>query len=63
MFSCLGGDSMKNLMSHNQMAEWVHHEKNLEFNQDDLIDDYFDCLIDCDDNATSCKQVCSQILK
>ena len=28
---------MKNLMSHNQMAEWVHHEANLEFNQDDLI--------------------------
>ena len=50
-------------MSHNQMAEWVHHEQNLEFNQDELIDDYFDCLIDCDDNATSCKQVSSQILK
>ena len=54
---------MKNLMSHNQMAEWVHHEANLEFNQDDLIDEYFDCLIDCDDNATQCRQVCSQNLK
>ena len=54
---------MKNLMSHNQMAEWVHHEANLEFNQDDLIDEYFDCLIDCDDNANQCRQVSSQILK
>jgi hypothetical protein len=55
---------MKNLMSYNQMAEWVHHEDtNLEFNQDDLIDEYFDCLIDCDDNANQCRQVCSQILK
>ena len=46
---------MRNLMSHNQMAEWIHHEDSLDsltFNDtDQRMDDYFDCLIDCDDNA------------
>jgi len=58
---------MKNLMSHNQMAEWIHHEDmstELHFNNtDELMDDYFDCLIDCDDNANQCRRVCGEILR
>ena len=55
-------------MSHNQMAEWIHHEDSLDsltFNDtDQRMDDYFDCLIDCDDNANqSCRRVCSDILR
>ena len=62
------GPSMRNLMSHNQMAEWIHHEDSLDslhFNDtDQRMDDYFDCLIDCDDNANqSCRRVCSDILR
>ena len=54
-------------MSHNQMAEWIHHEDasaELHFNNtDELMDDYFDCLIDCDDNANQCRRVCGEILR
>ena len=54
-------------MSHNQMAEWIHHEDSLDsltFNDtDQRMDDYFDCLIDCDDNANQCRRVCSDILR
>ena len=53
---------MRNRMSSNQMAEWIHHEDtNLEFNQDQLIDEYFDCMIDCNDNY--CRKVCTEILR
>ncbi len=58
---------MRNLMSHNQMAEWIHHEDSLESltfsDTDQAMDEYFDCLIDCDDNANQCRRVCSDILR
>ncbi len=53
---------MRNRMSSNQMAEWIHHDDyNLEFSQDQLIDEYFDCMIDCNDNY--CRKVCTEILR
>ncbi len=53
---------MRNRMSHNQMAEWIHHDDmTLEYSQDNLIDEYFDCMIDCKDNY--CRQVCTEILR
>jgi hypothetical protein len=58
---------MKNLVSHNQLAEWRHYENTLDSlhfsDQDDQIDEYFDCLIECDDNASQCRRVCSEILR
>ena len=54
--------SMRTRMSRNQMAEWIHHEdKDLDYSQDDLIDEYFDCMIDCNDNY--CRKVCTEILR
>ena len=41
---------MRNRMSSNQMAEWIHHDDYNLANQDQLIDEYFDCIIDCNDN-------------
>lgn len=52
---------MRNRMSHNQMAEWIHHDEPTLVSQDHLIDEYFDCMIDCTDNY--CRQVCTEILK
>ena len=53
---------MRTRMSRNQMAEWIHHEDtNLEFTQDDLIDEYLACMIDCTDNY--CRKVCTEILR
>ena len=39
---------MHNLLSRNQLAEWIHIEEHLERANDelDLVNDYFDCLIE-----------------
>ena len=47
-------------MSSNQMAGWIHHDDH-GLTQDELIDEYFSCMIDCTDNI--CRQVCTEILK
>ena len=53
---------MRNRMSSNQMAEWIHHDDYQSLaSQDQLIDEYFDCMIDCNDNY--CRKVCTEILK
>lgn len=55
---------MHNIMSYNQMAEWRHLEESLDsIAQDELINDYFDCLIECDDSQNQCRRVCSEILR
>ena len=48
-------------MSSNQMAEWIHHDEHHSLTQDELIDEYFDCMIDCNDNY--CRKVCTEILR
>ena len=54
---------MHNLMSHNQLASW----NNLEMSdnvteQTDLVNDYFNCLIECEDDHSSCKRICKEML-
>jgi len=43
---------MHDRLSRNQLAEWKHFEKiSNRYNEElDLINDYFDCLIECDDD-------------
>ena len=55
---------MKNLVSYNQLDEWRHFEKTVdELEMElDLINDYYECLIECDDNQASCKRICRGIL-
>lgn len=45
-----------NIMSFNQLADWNNDS------QDDLLNDYYDCLIDCEDDHSSCKRICKEIL-
>ena len=53
---------MRNRMSSNQMAEWIHHDDYQSLaSQDQLIDEYFDCMIDCNDNY--CRKVSTEILR
>ena len=47
---------MHNLISFNQ--RWSHDAANDE----DKIDEYYECLIECTDNQSSCKRICSDIL-
>ena len=50
---------MYNLISHNQLAGWkqgvMRLEKTLEksIDESELINDYYNCLIECDDNQAS----------
>ena len=54
---------MRNLISQNQLAGW----NNLEMSdnateQTDLVNDYFNCLIECEDDHSSCKRICKEML-
>jgi len=55
---------MHNLISYNQLSGWKHFEDTLDrFNeQNDLINDYFNCLIECDEDQQSCKRICRKLL-
>ena len=42
------------------MAHWKHSVDNTS--QDDKIDEYFECLIDCEDDHNSGRRVSSELL-
>ncbi len=52
--------TMHNAISKNQLADWNHmdHAKM----QDQLLDDYYECLVECVDEQNYCKRVCKEIL-
>ena len=49
---------MHNLIPFNQLVEW----KNSTENQNDLVNDYYQCLIECDENQQVCKRICKEVL-
>jgi len=59
---------MHNLISHNQLAGWKqsveHLNQTLEraMDESDLLNDYYNCLIECDDDQSTCKRVCRSFL-
>lgn len=60
---------MHNLISHNQLAGWKQSLLRLENTLDksmeeaEMINDYYDCLIECDDDQATCKRICRRILE
>ena len=60
---------MHNLISHNQLAGWkqsvLRLEKTLDKTMDDsdMLNDYYDCLIECDDAQATCKRICRRMLE
>ena len=53
-------------MSQNQLASWNSNTDVNKFNeQDTKIDDYFACLIECEDDETTsnCNIVCKEVLE
>jgi hypothetical protein len=58
-------DMMHNLISYNQLAGWKHFEETVdECNEQlDRINDYFNCLIECDENKGVCQRICVELLK
>ena len=47
---------MHNLISYNQLAFWKHSEKETE--DDELVNDYYRCLTECNDDTQTCKRTC-----
>jgi len=60
---------LHNLISYNQLAGWKESFKsfgktlNINMEESDLINDYYNCLIECDDNQSSCKRICREVLR
>ncbi len=49
------GQVMHNLISFNQLASSQYEPSN------DLIEEYYECLIDCDDDQHICKRICKEV--
>ena len=55
---------MHNVISYNQLASWKHLDKTLDdyIEQNEQINDYYQCLIECSDDQQACKRICRRIL-
>ena len=51
---------MHNLISFNQLAG-SKHEEPYDPHQD-LIAEYYECLIDCEEDQNVCKRICKEVL-
>ena len=52
---------MHNLISHNQL-EGFRHSEDMSDSHNDLIEEYYECLIECDDDQSTCKRICKEVL-
>ena len=52
---------MHNLVSYNQLAGWKS-DVEVEPDYEAAVNDYFQCLIECDDAASVCKRICKEVL-
>ena len=53
---------MHNLVSYNQLAGWrTNIMENGSIDTESAINDYFQCLTECDDNASVCRRICSDV--
>ena len=53
---------MHNLVSYNQLAGWKSNVVEMEEDADSAINDYFQCLTECDDEANVCRRICKEVL-
>ena len=52
-----------NLVSYNQLAGWKSTVADMEeVDHESAINDYFQCLTECDDNTQLCKRICKEVL-
>ena len=52
---------MHNLISFNELAFSYQKEDKLE-EMNDSINNYFECITECDDTTQSCKRICKELL-
>ena len=61
MYYCtLENPIMHNLVPFNQLAG-SKHEQPLD-SHNDLIAEYYECLIECDESQSVCKRICKEVL-
>ena len=54
---------MHNLVSYNQLAGWKGNVVEMESqDHESAINDYFQCLTECDDSANMCRRICKEVL-
>ena len=55
---------MHNFISHNQLDELKNTNESIDRSnmKIDLMNDYFNCIIECDDDQQTCKRICRDIL-
>ena len=54
---------MHNLVSYNQLAGWKGKVNDIvQEDHESAINDYFQCLTECDDNANVCRRICKEVL-
>ena len=58
---------MHNLISYNQLAGWKQSIEKLsiidqKIDDVDTLNDYYNCLIECDDSQHICKRICRELL-
>lgn len=56
---------MHSPISINQLAEWRHFDQSVTQAQEELelVNDYYECLIDCMESQAECKKICREILR
>ena len=65
MFNLKDGEVIMqhNLVSHNQLAGWKSSVEDIEErDHESAVNDYYQCLTECDDNAQLCKRICKEVL-
>ncbi len=55
---------MHNIISQNSLASWNHNDNRYAYSehQDNNLDDYYECLVECIDEQSSCKRICRELL-
>jgi hypothetical protein len=59
---------MHNLISYNQLAGWkqnierLNNTLDISIEESDRLNDYYNCLVECDDDQATCKRICRRIL-
>ena len=48
---------MKNLLPYNQLNSWHPYDATT------MEDEYYECLIECNDSASTCKKICKEVLE
>ena len=52
---------MHNLISFNQLAATKQSEEKIKDTKTDDVEQYFECLVECEENSHDCKTRCREV--